>query len=476
MAAKKAVNKKPTNQKAYYQKLLQLQKLKAQRDFFTYCNVMAPDFYKSERAFLVDLCKQLQEFYESDDEVFIINAPPRHGKTRTVGEFIQWILGRNQNEKIMTGSYNETLSTTLAKNVRNTIMEEKADENKLVYSDIFPAAKIKRGDGAMNLWSLENGYNNYLATSPTGTATGFGASLLIIDDLIKNAEEANNAAVLEKHWEWFTNTMLSRLEEGGKIIIVMTRWHTQDLAGRALNHFTAAGAKLRHISYKAMDDNGNMLCDEILSRKSYENKRKAMGLDIAEANYQQNPIDIRGRLYNSFKTYDGELPEFKKIKNYTDTADTGNDYLCSIVYGVTFSDEAYILDVLYTQDSMEKTEPAEAKQLHDFKVNIADIESNNGGRGYARSVDRILKTQYGSNRTRINPFTQSKNKISRILTNSTWVMDHIYFPADWRNRWPEFYDAMSTYQRQGKNAHDDAPDAVTGVAEKIDSDDAFSFD
>ena len=76
----------------------------------------------------------------------------------------------------------------------------------------------------MNLWSLENGYNNYLSTSPTGTATGFGASLLIIDDLIKNAEEAYNENVKEKHWDWFTNTILSRLEEGGKIIIIMTRF------------------------------------------------------------------------------------------------------------------------------------------------------------------------------------------------------------------------------------------------------------
>ena len=111
----------------------------------------------------------------------------------------------------MTGSYNETLSTVFSKNVRNTIQEIKADEGKVVYSDIFDA-KIKFGDGAMNLWSLQDGYNNYLATSPTGTATGFGADIIIIDDVIKNAEEANNALVLEKHWEWFCftgNTMVS---------------------------------------------------------------------------------------------------------------------------------------------------------------------------------------------------------------------------------------------------------------------------
>src|SRR5699024_12313025 len=82
----------------------------------------------------------------------------------------------------MTGSYNETLSTVFSKQVRNGIQEEKAQPDQIVYNDIFPETKIKYGDSAMNLWSLEGQYNNYLATSPTGTATGFGASLLIIDN------------------------------------------------------------------------------------------------------------------------------------------------------------------------------------------------------------------------------------------------------------------------------------------------------
>lgn len=453
----------------------------AKRKFFKYCNLKAPDFYKKDRKFLKQFCKDLQDFYESDDEVLVVNMPPRHGKSRTVGCFVEWVLGNNPNEKIMTGSYNETLSTTFSKGVRNTILEQKADEGKIVYNDIFPNVTIKKGDGAMNMWSLENGYNNYLATSPTGTATGFGATLLIIDDLIKSALEANNADVLEKHWEWFTNTMLSRLEEGGKIIIVMTRWHSLDLAGRVLEHYTRAGAKIKHISYKAKQDDGTMLCSEILSEKSYEAKRKAMGIDIAEANFQQNPIDIKGRLYSSFKTYT-ELPKdslgrpvYSAVKNYTDTADTGNDYLCSIDY-VEYNHEAYVINVIYTKEGMEITEPAVAKMFFEDQVNDADIESNNGGRGFARNVESILKNTYGSNRTIINPFFQSKNKQSRILSNSTWVMNHIYFPVNWMDRFPEYYEAMSRYQKEGKNAHDDAPDATTGVAERVNRQDAFSFE
>ena len=445
----------------------------ARREFFFYCHLKAPDFYKYDRAFLVDLCNDLQEFMENEDEVLILNLPPRHGKSRTVGNLVEWLLGRNPKTKIMTGSYNEMLSTTFSKNVRNSIQEEKADAEKIIYSDIFPGIKIKHGDGAMNLWSLEGGYNNYLATSPGGTATGFGCSLMIIDDLIKNSEEAFNENVLEKQWDWFTQTMLSRLEEGGKTIIIMTRWASGDLAGRALKHYAEEGKRVKHITMKAVQENGSMLCDEILSHRSYLSKARAMGPEIASANYQQEPIDLKGRLYSSIKTYE-KLPTdlFTSVRNYTDTADTGEDFLCSICYG-EYEKEAYILDVLYTKEPMEVTEPATAKMLLKNNVNVADIESNNGGRGFARAVERELR-ELGSNRTRVMWFHQSQNKKARILSNSTWVMDHIYFPKNWMDRWPEFAKAILTYQKEGKNKHDDGPDALTGVAEKLNNQNKIS--
>ena len=136
------------------------------------------------------------------------------------------------------------------------------------------------------------------------------------------------------------------------------------------------------------------------------------------------------------------------------------------MYGV-YNGEAYVLDLLYTKDAMEETEPATAAMLYRNDVNVADFESNNGGRGFARQVRRILQDTYKSNKTVINTFAQTKNKAARILSNSTWVMEHIYFPTNWKDRWPEYYRAMTRYQREGKNANDDAQDATTGIAEKI---------
>lgn len=446
---------------------LEAKKELARRSFWDYCKLRASDFYKEDRLYLKELCNKLQTFYEGDKKIMVINMPPRHGKSRTAGLFVQWLLGKSINNKIMTGSYNETLSGTFAKSVRDAIAEQPT-EGITVYNDIFPNTKIKYGEAAASKWALEgSGVANYLATSPSGTATGFGCSFMIIDDLIKNAAEAYNETVLNKHIEWFNNTMLSRTENGFKLLIIMTRWANNDLAGYILNNFD----NVEHINFKAVQEDKSMLCEDVLSKEDFELKTKHMNKDIIAANYQQEPIDIKGRLYSGFKTYK-ELPKdesgkplFQYYLNYTDTADTGADYLCSICYGV-YNDEAYILDIIYSKESMEITEPLVANMLTKHNIGIATIESNNGGRGFARNVETIIR-QGGNRHTVIKTFHQTQNKVSRILSNSTGVMNNIYFPVNWQDKWPDFATAILSYQREGKNAHDDAPDALTGCYENM---------
>lgn len=449
----------------YDKELIKLEAKKelARRDFWYYCKLLGKkDFYNDRKEYLKDLCNQLQSFIDSNKKILVINMPPRFGKSYTATLFVQWLLGRNNKLKIMTGSYNETLSSTFAKQVRDMIATEQT-QGVTVYRDIFPDTKIKYGEASMNKWALEGSQvANYLATSPTGTATGFGADLIVIDDLIKNSEEAYNSNVLEKHIDWFTNTMLSRTEKGFKLIIIMTRWASNDLAGFILSNYD----DVVHINYKAINDDGTPLDEETLSLEDFEFKTKNMAKEIVYANYQQEPIDIKGRLYNEFKTY-VELPKEKivKISAYCDTADTGDDFLCNIIYA-DCKDSAYILDVIYTKEAMEITEPLVAEAYKKFNVNVADIESNNGGRAFARNIERITRDK-GNYKTIVKWFHQSGNKIARILSNSAWVNANVYMPIDWKNKWSEFAKDIISYQKEGKNKHDDGPDALTGVAEKI---------
>ena len=255
----------------------------ARREFFFYCQLKAPGFYADDREYLKTLCTEMQEFRDNDDDVLIINMPPRHGKSFTATNFVEWILGKDISEQVMTGSYNEDFSAEFSKEVRNTIQQPK-DDDTIVYKDIFPNNRDAQGDAQAKEWSIVGGFKTYLATSPNGSATGRGASYIIIDDLIKNSYEAHNEVALEKQWKWFTDTMLSRLEQGGKLIIIMTRWNEKDLAGRALKQLKEVGYKIKHICMKALQDDGTMLCDKVLDNRQYDLKTKTMSKDIAEAN------------------------------------------------------------------------------------------------------------------------------------------------------------------------------------------------
>lgn len=434
----------------------------ASKNLWHFCNTLYPTFYTTERTYLVDLCDRIEHFIEHSNKRFlVINAPPRHGKSLTAQCLTAWLFGKNPRYRVMTASYNEEVASVFSRSVRDTISTEPMGE-RIVYRDIFPKSKIKYGDAAAKRWKLEKQTQYaYLATSPNGTATGFGCDFLICDDLIKNAEEAYNEMALDATWSWFTNTMLSRLEGERKTIIIMTRWADGDLAGRVLASYED---ELEVITYKAQDEHGRMLCADILDARSFDMIKQEMNPDIVEANYNQAPIDVKGRLYEKFKVWE-EQPKMPVIYAYTDTADTGTDFLVSVVYGV-YNHEVYILDLICTDEPMEVTEPATAKLFTRNGVHKAIIESNNGGRGFARNVTRLLQDD-GNYKTQVKDEPQTHNKESRILASSAWVQNHVYMPLNWKTKYPEFYRQVMNYQRKGKNAHDDAVDVLAAIYENV---------
>lgn len=436
----------------------------ARKSLWGYCQAIAPDFYNKD--YLKQICDTIQEFEFDDNELLLINIAPRHGKSRTATLATQWLLGKNPKYKIMTCSYNTDVSSDFSKQVRNAIAGDTSfDKEQITFNNIFPDVKIKRGSASVMCWAIEgNQENNYIATSLNGRATGSGANFLIVDDLIKNEYEARNSVDLEKHWQWFRNTMLSRLEGRRKMIVIMTRWAMKDLAGRLIELFNNQNRKYKLISKKVCE-NGKMLNENVLKYNDYKNLINTMDEDIVRANYDQEPIDLKGVLYEHLVIYDVK-PNFVRIEAVCDTADTGSDYLCSIVYGKTEDKMAYILDVIYTKESMETTELKVAKQFTEYGVSIAHIESNNGGRGFSRSVERIARQELGNRVTVFKPYTQTMNKQSRILSNATAVELNVRFPKDWKQLYPEFYKSVTEYQREGKNLHDDAEDTLTAIVEK----------
>lgn len=443
----------------------------------TYCNLINPDFFKPEREYQDRLLNTLQAAYEKKlinpktgkpYRIIIINMPPGYGKSYSVANFITWAYGQNIKHKVITVSYNGIIAPEFSKTVRNMVQEEKfeRDDNSYVCTSFFPRVKIKYGDAAVMKWSLEGSYSSYLATSFDGTVTGMRGDIIIIDDPIKNDKEAVNEDIKNGHYNYYKNTLKSRMLPDALQIIVQTRWATDDLAGRLLAEYPD---KCYELKLTALDENDKSTCEDLYPTEDLLDKRETLDDHIWLANYQQTPIDKKGALYGEFKTYDViDTDKFERTINYTDTADEGADYLCSISGGV-IGRYGYITDIYYTDEGMEVTEGETARKLHENNVRECLIESNNGGRGFARNVIAKLKA-LKNRKCNVTWFFNSKKKKTRILVNASNVMEQVIMPEDWKKRFPEFAKTIKKYQRKGKNEHDDAPDALTGFVEFINGD------
>jgi len=457
----------------------------ARGDLRLFANLINPEFYRPNRAYQDIICSALQGIYEkklinpntgNPYDILVINMPPGFGKSYTTMMFSAWAFGQDNRNKIISVSYNQTLSFEFARGVRDMIQDEEiaGDVSYYCARSVFPKLKIKQGNASLEKWSLEGRrlHQSYLATSFDGSITGMRGNIIILDDPIKNHKEAANDAVKEGHWRFFTDTLQSRLLPGGIQIIVQTRWATDDLAGRVIAH-GEFGKRCYVLKMEALTETGSAgprsLCEGVYPIADLLKKQKTISEEIWAANFQQIPIDIIGALYGGFKTYDAlDTDKFERVIAYIDTADTGADYLCAVMGGV-IGRYGYITDVYYTDAPMEVTEPETARKLADNKVREAIIESNNGGRGFARNVERLLK-EFKSRRCNITWFHQNKNKRTRIIVNAANIIEQVIMPEGWQEKWPAFAKAINRYQRKGKNDHDDAPDALTGFVEVINGD------
>ncbi len=195
--------------------------------------------------------------------------------------------------------------------------------------------------------------------------------------------------------------------------------------------------------------------EHLLERRNLDNAR-------FECLYQGKPSARGGRLYGeNLLTYSAIAEEVVRKGCYVDTADLGDDYLCAICYDIGVSGTAYITDAVYSREGMEITERLVADMLKCNETRQAYVESNNGGRGFARALGRL------ASRVKIEWFHQSGNKEARILTNSATVLHNLRMPADWAARWPEMYNHLTLYNRRfASNRWHDAADVLTGIVER----------
>lgn len=412
----------------------------------------------------------------------IITVPPQHGKSQGSSILLPaFMLGINPDLKIAIASYSATLATKFNKRIQRII-------DTPLYGEIFPKTAIK-SKGSSTEHARTSDYVEVIermgeltSVGREGSLTGNQVDVFILDDLYKDAMEANSPVVRENCWDWYTSVVKTRQHNDSQELIVFTRWHEEDLIGKMeetsnvieLESFSQVDPNFDgyyKVNFEAIKESdpteldprniGEPLWPERHSLKTLNEKRN-LDRHTFDCLYQGHPSSKEGVLYgNSFQIYDS-LPENPiKYANYTDTADTGSDKLCSVCYVVGKDGLIYITDVLYTSEPMEVTEKSTADMISRNNVRIALIESNNGGRGFARAVQKYIPS------VKVEWFHQSGNKEARILSNSATVLQNIRMPFDWRLRWPEFFSDLTSYKRVFRaNKHDDAPDVLTGIVEK----------
>lgn len=431
----------------------------------------------------------------------IINMPPRYGKTETVIKaFSSWCFALNPVCKFLHLSYSDLLVTDNSMTIRGIMMEP-------LYKQLFPQSGLEKEKGSSTRWKTLAG-GEFYAVSTQGQVTGFGAGqvdevdetlqsyedltfdkeldqllgligakqnifqgAILIDDPIK-PEDAESDIVRERINTRFESTIRNRVNSRNTpIIIIMQRLHEMDLCGYLLDKEPEDWTVLSLPAIQ-VDENGNESALWPMKHTLEElHKLRESAPLIFDTQYMQDPKPKEGLMYQEgFKTYKPEqLPMGKDAVNrwnYTDTADTGADSLCSICF-IDTPETVYVTDVLFTKSPMEITEPSMAKMLAKNNTRRTKIESNNGGRGFARAVKRILRVEMKNFACAVEYFTQTENKYSRIFSNSANVMSDIYMPEGWERKWPAFYMALMSYRKdtRRKSMHDDAPDALTGVYE-----------
>jgi len=423
---------------------------------------MDPKFFTKGKPHLKLICEALQEVADGVIRKLAISLPPRAGKSYVISLFCAWLLGKYPDGSIMRNSYAAKLAEKFSKDIRDGIIPSEK------YQDMFHV-NISNKSSAVDGWSLEGHTQTaYFCAGVGGAITGFGAKNCgILDDSIKNIEEALSETTVEATWNWYTSTHLSRLEAGCPEIHIATRWTRHDCIGRLTDPYSPEyDSSFKVISIPALDEQGKSFCPEVHTTEEYMAIKKVTDEYIFLAEYQQEPVESKGLLFPSEELNHFALNELHDkpdgIVGYTDTADKGSDFLSSVI-GKRYGQYTYITDVIFTQDGVEITEPLVTQMCIDTKCDIMKIESNNGGSAYARNVIRLL----GKAPCSVVDEPATTNKETRILMSSGYIKQFFFFRNDYvlGSDYDKFMRQVTSYIKMGNNKHDDGADSITGLAD-----------
>lgn len=413
---------------------------------------------KALEQFLIDLEREQRP-------ILIIQAPPQHGKSELASrKFPAYALGKNPNYRIAGCSYSSDLAISMNRDIQRIMLDDS-------YASIFPNSSLnKKRVATMDNEALRNserfdiiGHRGYYVCCGVGGAlTGKSVDIGIIDDPVKNMQEARSQAIKENLINWYQSVFLTRLSKNSGQLIMATRWAVDDLIGYIIDK-NKDNKRVKILKFPAINEQGQALIPELHPLEQLLEQKEMMDNSSWSALYQQEPILIGGNIIKTewFRTYE-ILPKFKQIYITADTAmkvKEANDYSVLQCWGRTelngFTDY-YLIDMI--RGKWESPELLERTQLFYLKYkkigcSCLFIEDKASGTGLIQSLQR--------KRIPVQAITPLKDKYMRLSEVLPLIKSgYVYIPekAEWKL---DFLSECEAFQADMSHTHDDIIDTMT---------------
>lgn len=383
----------------------------------------------------------------------IIDSPPRHGKSEFISKKVPaWFLDTFPNKSVIACSYGDELASGFGRSVRNHFLENP-----------YTIAKLKPDSTAANRFETTTG-GTMITAGIGGAITGRGGHLLICDDPYKNWDEASSETYRERVRDWYSTTFFTRQEPGATIILVMTRWHHNDLASTLISEgkddwelisFPAIAEENDIIGRKI----GDALCPERYDIDALMALKEGLPDQYWEALYQQRPGKIEGDIFKDqwWQFYDEKPSFFKKITQYWDTAQKPgitNDYTVCSTYGET-ENGMYLIDVWRDKVDAPSLEDMCLLQYHLYKPQEVVIEDKASGIGLIQHLNKKTKIP-------VTAMLPTRDKVQRAISATPFIRSgRVFLPrqAPWLK---EFIKEHNQFPNMD---HDDQVDTTSMMVE-----------
>ncbi len=435
-----------------------LMREKATKNFLPFVKQMWPSFVDGRHHKV--MAKKFEEIADGKIRRLIVNMPPRHTKSEFASFLLPaWFLGKYPNKKIIQCSNTAELAVGFGRKVRNLVGSE-------IYSTVFPNVGLKQDSKAAGRWNTNHG-GEYFAIGVGGTVTGKGADLLIIDDPHSEQEAAiasTNPEVYDKVFEWYSSGPRQRLQPGGSIVVVMTRWAKRDLTGRIVQSWIDKdGEEWEIIDFPAILPSGNPLWPEFWSIEELEALKLELPLSKWNAQYQQQPTSEEGAIVKRewWKIWQKEdPPPCDFVIQSWDTAFTKNersDYSACTTWGVFYMNEnendphVILLDAFKERMEFPELKERAYKHYMEWEPDAFVVEAKAAGSPLIYEL-----RQRGIPVQEFTP-TRGNDKIARINSVSDlFASGKVWAPA---TRWAEeVIEEMAAFPN---SEHDDLVDSST---------------